>query len=59
MKQVLLACSELLSTEEHAEQDIFVDKLKAAAEQFKQQSLQVQNKTISSGYFSCFFIVTP
>ena len=49
MKQVLLACSELLSAEKHAEQDTFIDKLKAAAEQLKQQSLQVQNKTISSG----------
>ncbi|EDM68397.1 methyl-accepting chemotaxis protein [Moritella sp. PE36] len=49
MKQVLLACSELLSAEEDAEQDTFIDKLKAAAEQLKQQSLQVQNKTISSG----------
>ena len=49
MKQVLLACSELLSAEEDVEQDTFIDKLKAAAEQLKQQSLQVQNKTISSG----------
>lgn len=49
VKQVLLACSELLSAEEHIEQDTFIDKLKAAAEQLKQQSLQAQNKTISSG----------
>ena len=49
MKQVLLACSELLSAEEDAEQNTFIDKLKAAAEQLKQQSLQAQNKTISSG----------
>ncbi|PKH07516.1 methyl-accepting chemotaxis protein [Moritella sp. Urea-trap-13] len=49
VKQVLLACSELLSAEEHVEQDTFIDKLKAAAEQLKQQSLQAQNKTISSG----------
>jgi len=49
MKQVLLACSELLSAEEDVEQDTFIDKLKVAAEQLKQQSLQVQNKTISSG----------
>ena len=49
MKQVLLACSELLSQEERAEQHSFIDKLKDAAEQLKQQSLQAQNKTISSG----------
>jgi len=49
MKQVLLACSELLSAEEHVEQDRFIDKLKTAADQLKQQSLQVQNKTISTG----------
>ncbi|WP_017222450.1 methyl-accepting chemotaxis protein [Moritella dasanensis] len=49
VKQVLLACSELLSAEEHVEQDTFINKLKAAAEQLKQQSLQAQNKTISTG----------
>jgi len=49
VKQVLLACSELLSAEEDVEQDTFIDKLKVAAEQLKQQSLQVQNKTISTG----------
>jgi len=49
VKQVLLACSELLLAEEHMEQHTFIDKLKVAADQLKQQSLQVQNKTISSG----------
>ncbi|GIC77447.1 MULTISPECIES: methyl-accepting chemotaxis protein [unclassified Moritella] len=49
VKQVLLACSELLSIEEHVEQDTFIHKLRAAAEQLKQQSLQGQNKTISTG----------
>ncbi|SGY94346.1 methyl-accepting chemotaxis protein [Moritella viscosa] len=49
MKQVLFACSELLSAEKNVDQDTFVNKLKVAAEQLKQQSLQVQNKTISTG----------
>lgn len=49
IKQVLLACSELLSAEEHIERDTFIDKLQIAAAQLKQQSLQVQNKTISTG----------
>jgi len=49
VKQVLLACSELLSADAHIEQHTFIDKLKVAAEQLKQQSLQVQNKTISTG----------
>lgn len=49
LKQVLLACSELLSVEEDVEQDTFLDKLKSAVEQLKQQSLQAQNKTISTG----------
>ncbi|QUM91133.1 chemotaxis protein [Moritella sp. 36] len=49
MKQVLFACSELLSADAHIEQHTFIDKLKVAAEQLKQQSLQVQQKTISTG----------
>jgi len=49
LKQVLLACSELLLEEKSEAQHSFIDKLKVATDQLKQQSLKVQNKTISSG----------
>ncbi|QUM74939.1 chemotaxis protein [Moritella sp. 24] len=49
LKQVLLACSELLLEENNEVQHSFIDKLKVATDQLKQQSLKAQNKTISSG----------
>lgn len=49
VKQVLLVCSDILAVEDELEKISLLEKLKATASKLKMQSLEAQNKTISSG----------
>lgn len=49
VKQVLLVCSDILAAEDGVEKNSLFDKLKSTAQKLKMESLEAQNKTISSG----------